>query len=107
LSLDHDEDDRQSAVQAEDLNGVINENVSNPMHHFFGSGRVFHNLTNGDQFWIGYSYEKETINSVVPGFLPRTLGPVFEYRLRVFPRAEADGVYQAGVVGTDFGPRFG
>jgi Carboxypeptidase regulatory-like domain len=63
LSLDHDEDDRQSAVQAEDLNGVINENVPNPMHHFFGSARVFHNLTNGDQFWIGYSYEKETIKN--------------------------------------------
>ena len=63
LSLDQDEDDRQSTVQAEDLNGVINENVPNPMHHFFGSGRVFHDLTNGDQFWIGYSYERETIKN--------------------------------------------
>ena len=36
---------------------------SNPMHHFFGSGRVFHDLTKGDQFWIGYSYERETIKN--------------------------------------------
>ena len=63
LSLNQDEDNRQSTVQAEDLNGVINENVPNPMHHFFGSGRVFHDLTNGDQFWIGYSYERETIKN--------------------------------------------
>ena len=63
LSLEQDQDDRQSTVQAEDLNGVINENVPNPMRHFFGSGRIFHDLTNGDQFWIGYSYEKETIKS--------------------------------------------
>jgi hypothetical protein len=63
LSLDQDEDNRVATVQAKDLKGVINENVPNPMHHFFGSGRVFHNLTNGDQFWIGYSYEKETIRN--------------------------------------------
>jgi hypothetical protein len=63
LSLDQDQDDRQATVQAEDLNGVINENVPKPMHHFFASGRVFHDLTNGDQFWIGYSYEKETIRN--------------------------------------------
>ena len=63
LSLDQDQDDRQATVQAEDLNGMIHENVPNPMHHFFGSGRIFHDLTNGDQFWIGYSYEKETIRN--------------------------------------------
>ncbi len=63
LSLDQDQDNRQSTVQAEDLTGLINENVPNPMHHFFGSGRVFHDLTNGDQFWIGYSYERESIKN--------------------------------------------
>jgi hypothetical protein len=60
LSLDRDEDDSQAIVQAEDLKGLIDENVAAPMHHFFGSGRVFHDLANGDQFWIGYSYEKQT-----------------------------------------------
>jgi Carboxypeptidase regulatory-like domain len=63
LSLDRDEDDRQAIVRAEDSNGVINENVAAPVRHFFGSGRVFHSLTNGDQFWIGYSYEKETMKN--------------------------------------------
>jgi hypothetical protein len=48
LSLDRDEDDSQAIVQAEDLNGVINENVAAPMRHFFVSGRVFHDLANGD-----------------------------------------------------------
>jgi hypothetical protein len=63
LSLDRDEDDQQAFVLAEGVNGTINENVPNPMHHFFGSGRVFHHLENGDQFWIGYSYEKKTIKN--------------------------------------------
>jgi hypothetical protein len=35
----------------------IRENVPAPMHHFFGEGRVFHELANGDLFWIGYSNE--------------------------------------------------
>ena len=60
LSLDRDQDDQQAFVVAEGVNGAINENVLNPTHHFFGSGRVFHNLVNGDQFWIGYSYERQT-----------------------------------------------
>jgi hypothetical protein len=32
---------------------------------------------------------------------------IFEHRMRVFSGAEADGVRQAGVVGTGFRPRFG
>ncbi len=63
LSLDRDEDDRQSIVQAEGVDGLISENVAAPMRHFFGSGRIFHNLENGDQFWIGYSYEKQTMKN--------------------------------------------
>src|ERR1700737_2661299 len=51
LSLDLDEDDQQALVVAEGVNGPINENVPNPTHHFFGSGRIFHSLANGDQFW--------------------------------------------------------
>jgi hypothetical protein len=60
LSLDQDMDDQQAIVNASGVNGTINQNVSAPMHHFFGSGRVFHDLANGDQFWIGYSYERQT-----------------------------------------------
>jgi hypothetical protein len=37
--------------------GSIAQTLPNPTHHFFGSGRVFHDLANGDQFWVGYSYE--------------------------------------------------
>jgi len=64
LSLDEDLNDQQAIIApeaiaaAESLGfGPIAQNVANPTHHFFGSGRVFHDLANGDQFWIGYSYE--------------------------------------------------
>jgi len=64
LSLDEDLNNQQAIVdpaaiaQAESLGlGPFAQAVPTPMHHFFGSGRVFHDLANGDQFWIGYSYE--------------------------------------------------
>jgi hypothetical protein len=60
LSLDQDFDDTQAFVNALDVNGPIRENVAAPIHHFFGSGRVFHDLANGDQFWVGYSYEHQS-----------------------------------------------
>jgi hypothetical protein len=60
LSLDQDMNDRQAIVDASGINGAIHENASAPMRHFFGSGRVFHDQGNGDQFWIGYSYERQT-----------------------------------------------
>ena len=63
LSLDRDEEDQQAIVVAEGVNGPINLNVPTPMRHFFGSGRIFHDLENGDQLWIGYSYERQTIEN--------------------------------------------
>jgi hypothetical protein len=64
LSLDEDLNDQQAIIDpgaiaaAESLGfGSMSQTVPNPTHHFFGSGRVFHDLANGDQFWIGYSYE--------------------------------------------------
>ena len=64
LSLDEDLNDQQAIIapsaiaEAERLGfGPTEQTVPNPTHHFFGSGRVFHDLANGDQFWIGYSYE--------------------------------------------------
>jgi Carboxypeptidase regulatory-like domain len=60
LSLDQDFDDTQAFVNAQNLSGPIRENVPAPIHHFFGSGRVFHDFANGDQFWIGYSYEHQS-----------------------------------------------
>jgi hypothetical protein len=63
LSLDEDLNDQQAVVEAEGVNGLINQNVPNPTHHFFGSGRIFHDFANSDQFWIGYSYEKRTVKN--------------------------------------------
>jgi hypothetical protein len=64
LSLDEDILDQQDIIDptaiaaAESLGfGPFPQTLPNPTHHFFGSGRVFHDLANGDQFWIGYSYE--------------------------------------------------
>lgn len=64
LALDGDLLDQQAIVDPSALSaaealgfGPIAQSVPNPTHHFFGSGRVFHDLANGDQFWIGYSYE--------------------------------------------------
>src|SRR5579863_3881535 len=64
LSLDDDVLDQQNimdvaAIQAAETAGFgpFAQTVPNPTHHFFGSGRVFHDLVKGDQFWIGYSYE--------------------------------------------------
>lgn len=75
LALDEDILDQQAIVDvdaiaaAESLGfGPIAQNVANPTHHFFGSGRIFHDLTNGDQFWIGYSFEhRSSQNSNVGG----------------------------------------
>ncbi len=63
LSLDQDFDDTQAFVNAQNLSGPVRENVPAPIHHFFGSGRVFHDFANGDQFWIGYSYEHQSFTN--------------------------------------------
>jgi len=75
LALDEDLNDQQAIVDpdaiaaAESVGfGPVAPFVPNPTHHFFGSGRVFHDLANGDQFWIGYSYEhRSTENQNVGG----------------------------------------
>jgi hypothetical protein len=75
LSLDQDILDQQAIMDAgavaaavADGFGPIAQSVANPTHHFFGSGRVFHDLANGDQFWIGYSYEhRSSENSNIGG----------------------------------------
>lgn len=64
LSLDEDLLDQQDIIDAsaiaaaESLGfGPFAQTVPNPTRHFFGSGRIFHDLASGDQFWVGYSYE--------------------------------------------------
>ena len=70
LALDEDLQDQQAIIDptalaaAESLGfGSIAQTVANPTHHFFGSGRIFHDFSNGDQFWIGYSYEHRSIEN--------------------------------------------
>jgi hypothetical protein len=68
LSLEWDKDDGQAAVLATGANNVaINENVAQPMRHFFGSGRVFHDFNDNDHFWVGYSFEHQNNNNVGAG----------------------------------------
>jgi hypothetical protein len=74
LALDEDLLDQQGIVDpnaiaaAESLGfGLFAQTVPNPMHHFFGSGRIFHDFANGDQFWIGYSYEHRTSENPTVG----------------------------------------
>ena len=69
-ALDEDLQDQQAVVDptalgaAESLGfGSIPQTVPNPTHHFFGSGRIFHDFANGDQFWIGYSYEHRSVQN--------------------------------------------
>lgn len=57
LGVDYDLQDQQAFVHAAGPSGLIQENVPNPTHHFFGSGRIFHDYGAGDQFWMGYSWE--------------------------------------------------
>jgi len=70
LALDEDLNDQQGVVDsaaiaaAESLGfAAAPQTVPNPTHHFFGSGRIFHDFSNGDQFWIGYSYEHRSIEN--------------------------------------------
>lgn len=60
VSLEQDNDNLESVVHAfGSNNSIIDENVPTPERHFFGSFRVFHDFENGDQFWIGFSYENQ------------------------------------------------
>ena len=59
LSLEQDNDNLQAVVHAFGPNGIIDENAPAPQRHFFGSFRAFHDFDNGDQLWIGYSYEDQ------------------------------------------------
>ena len=57
IGVDYDLLDQQAFVNAATATGLVQQNVPNPTHHFFGSGRIFHDYGQGDQFWMGYSWE--------------------------------------------------
>ena len=74
--MEQDDDNLQAVVFAHGVNdAVINDNVPAPQRHFFGSFRAFHDFANGDQFWIAYSYEYQTMkNQGVGGLVLREAG---------------------------------
>src|SRR6266702_6515314 len=86
-ALDWDKDDQQAIVVAEMPSGPVNENVPNPTNHYFLSGRVFHDYGQGNQFWMGYSYEHRTVSNfgvggnVLPDAGTNTL--FFEHEINV------------------------
>ena len=57
IGSDYDLLDQQAFVNAATSTGLVQENVPNPTHHFFGFGRIFHDYAQGNQFWMGYSWE--------------------------------------------------
>src|SRR3984885_8542176 len=87
LALDRDNDNQEAVVEAAGPDGPINTNVPNPTHHYFLSGRVFHDYGQANQFWMGYSYEHRTIanfgvgGTVLPSAGTNTL--FFEHEVNV------------------------
>ena len=87
LALDRDNDNQEAVVDAAGPDGPINANVPNPTHHYFLSGRVFHDYSQANQFWMGYSYEHRTIvnlgvgGTVLPSAGTNTL--FFEHEINV------------------------
>ena len=64
LSLEQDNDNLQAVVHAFGANNAtIDANVPAPQRHFFGSFRAFHDFDNGDQVWVGYSYEDQSLKN--------------------------------------------
>ena len=64
LSLEQDNDNLQAVVHTfgspiPPTGNGVDENVAAPQRHFFGSFRAFHDFDNGDQVWVGYSYEDQ------------------------------------------------
>ncbi|HTF62096.1 MAG TPA: carboxypeptidase-like regulatory domain-containing protein, partial [Edaphobacter sp.] len=87
FAADKDNDNQQAVVLAAGPGGPINANAPNPTHHYFISGRVFHDYGQGKQFWIGYSYEHKTVanqgvgGTVLPEAGTNTL--FFEHEINV------------------------
>jgi hypothetical protein len=67
LALDRDSDNQQAVVVAAGPSGPVNANIPNPTHHYFLSGRVFHDYGEANQLWVGYSYEHRTVANVGVG----------------------------------------
>ncbi len=60
VSGQYDNDETQAIVLTALPGGALNENVPNPVGHVFVSGRAFHDYGQANEFWAGYSYERES-----------------------------------------------
>lgn len=67
IALNDDHNNQQGIVVAAGPNGSINANVPNPTRHYFVSGRAFHDYGQGNQVWIGYSYEQRAVSNMGVG----------------------------------------
>ena len=67
VALNQDSDNQQAIVVAATPEGEVNANVPNPTSHYFLSGRLFHDYSDANQFWIGYSYEHKTVANLGVG----------------------------------------
>ncbi len=81
ISLDRQELDQQSIVFAQGPSGPIQENVPSPQRRLFAAGRIHHNFSDTNDFWVGYSYEERyTQNQGVGGFVLPEAGSNSEFR---------------------------
>lgn len=67
IGMELDRDDQQSIVFAATPDGIVNANVPFPQRHVFVSGRGFRTYGDGNQFWIGYSYENRSVDNAGVG----------------------------------------
>ncbi len=76
LTLERDSNNLEAIVSAIGADNLpIHDNVPAPERHLFSSFRAFHDFTNGDQVWVGYFYESETLeNQGVGGTVLREAG---------------------------------
>jgi hypothetical protein len=76
LTLERDQNNVEAIVSATGADGLpTHDNVPAPEHHLFSSFRAFHDFANGDQVWIGYFFESETLeNQGVGGLVLREAG---------------------------------
>jgi hypothetical protein len=63
LALNDDRNNQEGIVDAAGPDGAIHENIPNPTRHYFLSGRAFHDFGQGNQVWIGYSWEHRAVRN--------------------------------------------
>lgn len=68
-SADYEAADNVAIVDAVTLSGEVHENAAQPMRHSLISGRAFHDYGQGNEFWIGYSFEHRTDENLFVGGL--------------------------------------